>query len=227
MKSIDELKLLSGEPIFIETVGYINQPTLKKIKDIGLSRYYKFILLITNLPESIKDYNELFEIICKYHDIRNEFINACSFFIVEKPNYYSDYESFAIGLDGYYISKDNYLDFVNVIKKINGLKITENENETYADDKAKQIAERMKQGREKREKISKDEGITLDNIISSVASKHPSYNLFNIWDLTVYQLYDQYKRLNMIDQYHVHTSAMVQGAEIKDLKHWSSSNKEN
>jgi len=225
MLNIDELKLLSGEPIFVENIGFIYQPTLKKIKQVGMNVYYKYLLIITNLPESINDYNELFQIICGYYDIRNEFEKACSFFINEKPNYFDKYKSFAIGVDGFYLNQDNYLDFVNVIKKINGLKL-ENKKETYADEKAKQIAERMKKAREKREKNNNDESITLDNIISSVASKHPSYNLFNIWDLTVYQLYDQYKRLNMIDQYHVHISAMIQGAEIKDLKHWSSSNKE-
>lgn len=48
----------------------------------------------------------------------------------------------------------------------------------------------------KKEQPSND--YTLPNIISAVCAKHSSLNLLNIWDLTILQLYDQFRRLNVI-----------------------------
>lgn len=40
---------------------------------------------------------------------------------------------------------------------------------------------------------------TIDGIIMGVTSKHPSYNLTNIWDLTMWQLMETYTTLHKID----------------------------
>jgi hypothetical protein len=37
----------------------------------------------------------------------------------------------------------------------------------------------------------------LPNLVAAVSAKHNSYNLFNIWGLTVYQLYDQFARIDI------------------------------
>jgi hypothetical protein len=72
-------------------------------------------------------------------------------------------------------------------------------------------------------KFSKSDNNDLSDIISSVCSKHPSINLFNVEELTLYQLTDQYKRLNAIDQYFINIKSLLAGADKKDvnLKHWS------
>lgn len=43
----------------------------------------------------------------------------------------------------------------------------------------------------------------MPNIISALAAHHNSLNIINIWDLTVYQLNDQFKRQRYIDYYHI------------------------
>lgn len=50
-------------------------------------------------------------------------------------------------------------------------------------------------------KAKKDVEITIESIIESITVKHNSYNLFNIWDLKVYQLMRTYCRINHIDSY--------------------------
>ena len=40
-----------------------------------------------------------------------------------------------------------------------------------------------------------DKKVELPNVISALASYHNSLNMINIWDMTVYQVYDQFKRL--------------------------------
>ena len=54
----------------------------------------------------------------------------------------------------------------------------------------------MKHREEMRKKPQKvDPSFSLWNIIGAVTSRHPSLNLTNIWQLTVYQLYDQFARI--------------------------------
>lgn len=45
------------------------------------------------------------------------------------------------------------------------------------------------------EKEKQDINLIMPNIISAVAAKSQSLNIINIWDLTVFQLYDQFQRL--------------------------------
>jgi len=58
----------------------------------------------------------------------------------------------------------------------------------------------MKIGRDKLRRskaaITTNEDLRLENLIPAVAAKAYGYNLFNIWDLTLYQFYDQFSRIN-------------------------------
>lgn len=92
--------------------------------------------------------------------------------------------------------------------------------------RSKKLAE-MKQkiaDMKKKYNLDKDKGISLPTIISSVCSKHPSINLLNIGGLSLYGIYDQYVRLNLIDRYEIGMNALLQGAskEDVDLQHWTS-----
>lgn len=59
--------------------------------------------------------------------------------------------------------------------------------------KAKKRLARLEQLRPKHQKV--DRNMDIGNIISAVASKSPSLNLINIWDMTIYQLWDTFYRL--------------------------------
>jgi len=52
---------------------------------------------------------------------------------------------------------------------------------------------KRKKGKEK--KAKSDPKLELPNIISAVAAYHSSINILNIWDLTVYQVYDLFARM--------------------------------
>lgn len=47
-----------------------------------------------------------------------------------------------------------------------------------------------------KQKAADERALSLSSIISAVAARHHSLNILNIWDLTVYQLYDQFAQLN-------------------------------
>ena len=68
----------------------------------------------------------------------------------------------------------------------------------FKNDIAKKLYEQMQKANKEKEKQKNkknDINLSLPNIISSVSSKHPSINLINIWELTIFQLLDCFNRL--------------------------------
>lgn len=129
------------------------------------------------------------------------------------------------------IHRDNFDDIVEIVKLQNYLEKPSNKKESEenpADEETRKLMEHMKKMREKVEAKKKaqkqDDGqdIDISDIISAVSSKSNSINRLNVWDLTLYQLYDEYARLELIDNYDFSIRAMMAGAEKVDLKHWSS-----
>lgn len=132
------------------------------------------------------------------------------------------------------IHRDNFDDFVEAVKIINYLKKPTkaiDKEDNPSNDETRKLMEQMKKNRERVNKIKKkskenssddDDDFDLTDIISSVTVKSNSINKFNVWDLTLAQLYDEYARLELIDNYDFSIKAMMAGAEKIDLKHWSS-----
>ncbi|AYP68254.1 hypothetical protein PQE75_gp225 [Bacillus phage vB_BcoS-136] len=129
------------------------------------------------------------------------------------------------------ITRDNFDDLTTVIKLQNYLEKPKSDKseENPVDEETKMLQEHMKKMREKVEakknRQRQDDGesdIDISDIISAVSSKSNSINKLNIWELTLYQLYDEYARLELIDNYDLSIKAMMAGAEKVDLKHWSS-----
>ncbi|NUJ17378.1 hypothetical protein FKN04_12385 [Bacillus glycinifermentans] len=129
------------------------------------------------------------------------------------------------------VNRDNFDDIVEAVKLQNYLKKPkENKDEDInpADEETKKLMERMKELNEKvkekkrQQTQGEDEEINISDIVSAVTAKSNSINKLNVWDHTLYQLYDEYARLELIDNYDFSIRAMMAGAEKIDLKHWSS-----
>lgn len=128
------------------------------------------------------------------------------------------------------VHRDNFDDIIKIVKFQNYLEQPQGaeEEESVADEEARKLLEHMKKMQEKVEEKKKqqkeDEEADIDiaDIISAVSSKSNSINKLNIWDFTLYQIYDEYARLELIDNYDFSIKAMMAGAKKVDLKHWSS-----
>jgi hypothetical protein len=210
---IDKFQLLSGQDIEIEGIATFRQPKLKDIQNIGLETYFAYISILNLKPEQyltslgrqdlIPKFKEnnwtMLDIYKANEQERIWFIKALSFFIVGEITF--DGKHFSIN-NTYPIENITYQGIIDIIGEIGCFKSSE-EEVVYASEKARQIAEHIKQAKEKRKNTGDREEGMLYNIISAVACKHPSINLLNIWDLTVYQLYDQYQRLFVIDNFNI------------------------
>lgn len=130
------------------------------------------------------------------------------------------------------IHKDNFDEIVHIVKLQNYLqKPKPKEDELNpANEEVRKLQEHMRKMREKVEQVKKqqqendgeDREVDIADIISAVSSKSHSINKLNIWDFTLYQVYDEYARLELIDNYDFSIRAIMAGAEKVDLKHWSS-----
>lgn len=122
------------------------------------------------------------------------------------------------------ISQENFDDVLNVIQQICCIYSKEEkiEDMKFKNNLAKEIVEKMMKA-QKTESAKNNLDLTKPNIISSVCGSHPSLNYINIWDLTVFQLYDTFNRLQAYVIYNINsTSVAVWGDEKKsfDISLW-------
>jgi len=218
-----KFNLLLGHAINIKSIGDIYPLKIKDICPIGLTKYYTYIALLTYHSDEIAEPIDVYNFFCGF-ELRQAFIEIASLFLRKPVTFDSLENSFVIedisedNLNNR-INRDNFLVFVEVVRKQNG--IERPPKLVYKNDIAKQMAEKFKELRAKYNK--KDDETTLVDIISAICAKHESINLINVMDLTIYQIMDSFKRLNLIDNYTLTYEALLHGAKSDDikLKHWS------
>ena len=178
--------------------------------------------------------------LCVY-DLLLEDINSAlllqtvlNFFIKEDVEYSPEYKAFAVKgnvmvkeqdkmVEKYatigVISKENYQDVVDVICQRNNIKTKDTGDPAKVKNKkALAILQKIKKGAEKMANTAKvDENMELGNIISAVANRSQSLNIVNIWDLTVFQLWDCFARLTNNTVYDIN-AASVSAWGDKDKK---------
>ena len=135
------------------------------------------------------------------------------------------------------INRSNFKDVVDIILQRNSV---QREEEITAEDltkvknknKVMQLMEKMKKGQKQldktREKKREEKGMASDtelaNIISCVAAKnHNGINMINIWDMTIYNLYEQFKLIRENNMHDAETlSVYVWGDESNkfDIDAW-------
>lgn len=131
-------------------------------------------------------------------------MEALSFFLCEKAVYShqqrgitflntSGKESAAVG----FLPNKQYLELADVVLQRNYISGRTSEDFSNVKNKtALKIMQKINKGRMKSKHRGKsDPAMELANLISSVSARHPSIQILNIWNLTVYQLYDLFFRM--------------------------------
>ena len=89
------------------------------------------------------------------------------------------------------IDSHNFSEILYAIQQVCCIAQEEEETPKFKNKIAEQMYYRMKEA-EKEQKKKADKDMTLPNIISKVSAKHNSLNFTNIWDLTIFQLLDNF-----------------------------------
>ena len=87
---------------------------------------------------------------------------------------------------------------------------------------AQELWERAQQYlKEESAKAPPDKNMNLGNIISKLCAASTSYNLFNIYDLTIFQLYDQFFQYGYLRAMNLNEMAFSNhGGENFDMQGW-------
>lgn len=101
------------------------------------------------------------------------------------------------------ISRDNFDHVRRLILQANFIGLDKDESPImHSSEKSKELWERAQRYLEeqaKNNKVKKEKPeYHLSNIVSKLCAAHPSYNLFNIFDLTIFQLYDSFFQFGYI-----------------------------
>ena len=242
MIKLDYFDCISPLPLEFINVGKIKCPKLIDIAEIS---YYTYSLYIAHLRMTPEEYFEAYhkdeEIdfnyvlnLTKFDLIKNDdrfrkiIQSALNFFFEESFEYYPEYGAFlsVVENDGQktatgIINEDNYIQVVEVI--LQRVHITPDENEVDDISKVKnkrgrKIYERMMKARKKFKKAkANNPDLTLANIIAAVATRSSNLNWVNIWDITIFHLFDEFERLQINDRYNI-ASTQVAAWGDKDNK---------
>ena len=78
----------------------------------------------------------------------------------------------------------------------------------FKNEKAKKLYEKMLKAKEAENKRKEERDLlnsSVPNIISSTAAKCPGLNIINIWDATLFQLYDQFGKTQTDDIHYLNS----------------------
>lgn len=196
-----------------------------------------------SLTEEEKDKITIYNIIEEDEKIRSTYVEIFNFFFVETVIYQEGFfillkENTVIDNPDKIkreqvrgaIAKDNFSQVMSLLQQICCIY---NEEESLDDMKfknnlARKLMEKMLKAKKKEQEAKKsDLNLTIPNIISSLANKHPSLNYVNIWDLTIFQLLDAFNRTQVNSMYDIDsTRVSVWGDEKKtfDVSLWYKNN---
>ncbi|MCI1763638.1 hypothetical protein [Heyndrickxia oleronia] len=218
-----ELKMLANIPIPIGNSGIeFHIPTLKEIIKIGENRYNSLIsLLLINKDtiKGLKNPDELtnFDITyvnCYYSEtFWNDFKQAMYIFF--KDEVFMSPED--LGLFFYFgdITENKRLDNNNfdliqeLVKVANNVKFEEEEYNP-AGEKTKSFINEIKKIKSEILKI-KEPMFSLASKISGIAWKSNNINIFNVFEMNIFQFYDALLRLDQVDNYQFTLSGMYAG----------------
>ena len=224
-------ELLSPDPIQIQRVGGILSPTLRSISKIGINtyQYYLTILLMDLktyftmiqqeeqfelLSDEDKAQMNVFDLLTMDDKSAELLQNVLDFFIEENVVWSNQNRAFLIHKDDNVIgviTKEIYPHICDLICQRNCIKSNlEEDLSKVKSKKALEIMKKLQKGRAEKAKATKsDKNMELGNIISAVANKSQSLNIINIWELTVYQVWDCFSRLSNNSIYDIQSMSVA------------------
>jgi hypothetical protein len=159
-----------------------------------------------SLPNDDKLNINMFDIIAGSESVRDTFVETLNFFFEENVIWDNESKLFITFVDydenGQVIPIGTiYRDIFEELRDIILQRCGINRSDTNIDmskvknKRALKILNKIKKAKEKLSNNTQGtDEIDLPNLISSIAAHSNSLNFTNIWDLTIYQLYEQFKK---------------------------------
>lgn len=210
MNDAIELKLLANLPIPIGMELYFTAPTLKQIISMGDHHYDRIISTLLINKDSSEDMSasglssfEIFYVNCdanpEYWELARLGLQA---HLQMEPRLGESRNEVFIYFDDnpeLKLNNNNFEYFQSLIIYSHHVSFDKEEYKP-ANDKAKALIEKLQEG--KNEILRKKEQIySLASKISGIAWKSNAVNIFNVFDMTIFQFHDALNRLEQVDNY--------------------------
>lgn len=205
MLKLSYFELLSNGPVVLPGAGGILSPKLREIAALGIENYRQYLTVL-----SMDD----FDLFLSMEPSALLLQRVLNFFIQEEvvcsPRHNCFFLKTGKETTGT-VTRESYPKICDVIFQRNNIKSMQQEDPSKIENKkASEIMKKLQKGRAQKAAHAKaDDTMDLGNIISAVAGKSPSLNLLNIWDLTIFQLYDCFARLSANNIYDIQSMSVA------------------
>lgn len=200
------LQLFLGQGIPITEHVSLYSPTVQKIADIGEDTYQFYYNLATfnvDVLSSLELFSE--EKLNQHEHISNfawftsspalaEWVaQALSFFCRQEISFYSPGSFFYLNQEKL-VHSGNYKEIAAIIKELNGVQ-EEEPKMPFRNTRAKKLYEKLQKARKKH---SSAETLELKDLLSILCQAEGNgIHIFNVGQLTIYQVYEHFERLNL------------------------------
>ncbi len=210
MMKLDYSELISPFPYYAEHIGHVKSPTLRDIwnPEITWQGYQMYLGLLLMTPQACgyEDDISMFDLIRSETHFQKSYAAMFNFFLEENVLWDENNQLFftyketdennqivPVGI----ICGDNFSELCDIILQKCSIERRDYDVDasTVKNKRAREILTKIKEGRKKASgKPKHDKNMELPNLITAVAVKSHSVNFTNIWDLTIYQFYEQFKK---------------------------------
>lgn len=242
-------KCMAGIPVEIPKLCTIYPVTLREIANIGAKNFYSYLNIFTLNKEDVDEYfansgieEDLtpfqFMLVLTQSDPQYLISAQAAFkLFLHEDNVMFLPSNEAIVLGD--IAEERVIDnekFEAIKQIIETQNILETESadarmDNPSDAKAAQIIKKLKEGKKMREKVKKGSDLNFSDLVASLAAGGNGLNILNVWDLSYYAFNDQFKRMQMKEEYENTYKSLLAGADPKKVKirYWIDTiqNKEN
>lgn len=217
---LDYLDMLSGDPIYVEGVGHIRSPKLRELSpsQTGHMKYNMYISFLIWEKEDLIKYDKLcglrsadrlnneklttFDVVTLVESTKALCCEAMSFFMCEDLRWDEDNRRFCtFSRDGSetqigVVDNANFEEVRSAMLKMNYVTLDRDKAPVKcANERTLKKWEKVQQylaDQAKNSSSKDDPRYHIGNIVSKLCCAHSSYNLLNVFDLTVFQIYDAF-----------------------------------
>ncbi|MFL1671449.1 hypothetical protein [Paenibacillus dendritiformis] len=208
----ERLRCFLGKPIAADKVS-VYSPTVDQIGEIGEPLYNLYLLLATFDKEEVvkrlfsvddDDWAQLeaeddFLLLCSIPALQVSICDALRFFTRREFIYDEDVQAFVS--DEAVIDRHNYRDVVHAVKLVNGIAAAETPPVRFKNEKAKELYAKLQHFKAKHARDN-DNTLHLKDILSILChAEGNGIHIFNVGELTIYQVYEHFERLNVRERH--------------------------
>ena len=239
---LNDLLLISGNDIpFVDAQVTIHQPTIKEIAYIGEEAFFSGCELLNFSKDILNNEDKInledksnFEVFMsvmkdKNSNLKKTRVNVMEVLTLMFPEYKIMMKDNCIlltkeGEPPHIISEANFETFKQILVEMFCLRKTKGAQDyNPKGDKAREIAEKLKRGRQKAA-AARGQNIEKVAIFSryiSILAVGEQKDISSLLQYTVYQLFDEFERFNLKEDFDTYVQLKMAGAkDVEEVEHW-------